>query len=179
VKSIFSAKLQDESHTKPPKFLFLYTVADQSPTYRLQILNTLCYPSSHKLEFRYRVRQIEPSLCANGSHEVDGVIVFVDVEPKKDLPYASGSHLGGVTYFPLRRVKIRWTIDSSIMLRPAERISFVVTLEDFVRYDDTPSLDHRQWHDSVATFDSRRNFVGNKPRYFVISADDIFGQNLN
>ena len=151
------------SSLTPHLVLFYTTATPTRPTYRRGILDCLCYPNGHVLQYSYRVRQIDPNLLSElprGSH---GAIIFVDEASK-----------GQFVYYPLRRVRILDGLpaDQAVRLGPRERVSLFLELADFIGY--APAHNPMQWNDRITPFDDIRRIQDGKPDYFIIKAIDIF-----
>jgi hypothetical protein len=130
------------------------------------VLDAVCYPNGHLIQYSYRRKHVHPVLREDPTALVgrEAVIIFVDSDGK-----------GQVTYFPLRRAKIHAaTFEEGQLSPPAlkERIKLYLQLDDYVRYDDYEG--ERQWHERVQQFDAIREIVSAKPKYFVIGGEDVF-----
>jgi hypothetical protein len=162
--------------------LFYTTAEDNRPTYRRGILDALCYPQGHLLEYSYRIRNINPNLRKSGKDAAGasarGAIVFVDSEHGAWEKGPERKDFGRVIYFPLRYVKIvkapPW---KSSELDGGERVNYLLELEEFVDYDG--SVNGSQWNEKLVAFDSLRAFRGGIPEYFVVPALDILTTSKN
>lgn len=144
--------------------LLIYTVPQQGrPTYRRGILDALCYPHDHIIEYSYRRQHIAAKLLKDLSQlqEREGVIILVDVNPS-----------GEVKYYPLRRVKVQRVSDSRGKATPPsnrERVNLGLSLADYVQY----TAGH-EWHGLIQKLDPTRLIADGKPTYFVIEGTDGF-----
>ncbi len=160
------ANLRKGNHKSAEPFVLIYTTAAPSkPSYRRGILDALCYPNGHILPYSYRRHHIRPELLENTKRLAgkNAVIIFVDLDPEHH-----------VTYFPLRRVKIRDVIfETGTANQPAERerVNLSLELYDFVEYQGP---DKAQWQERVERFDSSRQIQNERPSYFVIEGSDTF-----
>jgi hypothetical protein len=165
-------------------FVLLYTTAEEfRPTYRRGILDALAYPAGHTIEYSYRRKNISPiiveAITGRFFDGVHGAIVFVDVALPQSLTYSpSASPSDAVKYYPLRRVTLRAPDGVLAGIEERARVRLRLTLGDFIAYDPDQRLKqwHTQWHERVEAFDRDRDFHGETPRYFVIRAEDPFGQ---
>src|SRR5271163_686834 len=168
---------------KPDVALFFTSAEDNKPTYRRGILDALCYPVGHVLQYSYRLHNIHPDLRPQEGKArttpTSGVIIFVDVEYPPSDKAPSGSSFSRVTYFPLRRVNIiRFpSLKPGQHLAERERASYFLELADFIEYKT--SEQENQWHKKIAAFDSTRSFSGKNPQYFVIPGSDILASSTN
>jgi len=163
--------------------LFYTSAEDNRPTYRRGILDALCYPEGHILQYSYRLRNIHPDLRPRQAGTVgaplSGVIVFVDVEYiTSDKPTVPPS-FARVTYFPLRRVSIAGfpSLKAGQQLAERERTSYFLRLGEFVEYNATEN--ESQWNAKIAAFDPVRFFQGKIPQYFVVPGKDVLSSSSN
>ncbi len=163
--------------------LFYTSAEDNRPTYRRGILDALCYPEGHILQYSYRLHNIHPDLRPLEAGAVgapaSGVIVFVDVEYGASDNPTTGPTFARVTYFPLRRVSIvRFpSLKAGQQLADRERASYFLRLGEFVEY--AASEKESQWHSKIAAFDSARAFRGEIPQYFVVPGRDVLSSSSN
>ena len=163
--------------------LFYTGAEDNRPTYRRGILDALCYPEGHILQYSYRLHNVHPDLRPPEAGAVgaptSGVIVFVDVEYGAADKSASGPTFARVTYFPLRRVSVARfpSLKAGQLLAERERASYFLRLGEFVEY--AASEKESQWHAKIAAFDSARAFRGEIPQYFVVPGRDVLSSSNN
>jgi hypothetical protein len=169
---------------KKSDFTLFYTSAeDWRPTYRRGILDALCYPEGHILQYSYRLHNIHPELRPSRDGAVgaptNGVIVFVDVKYRESSEPTTDKTYEQVTYFPLRRVSITRfpSLQAGQQLAERERASYFLRLGEFVEY--APTEDERQWNTKIAAFDSARGFHGENPQYFVVPGKDVLLSSSN
>lgn len=164
---------QSGNVTDRKPLILIYTVPQKNrPTYRRGILNALCYPEEHIVEYSYQRRHIADDLLQeldklNGKQ---GVIVLVDFDPS-----------GTAVYYPVRRVKIHSVVPwHGPQAAPSdrERVNLVLSLGDYL--DHGPRENELRWHEKVSEFDDKRKFLKREstgkesPTYFVIEGNDNF-----
>jgi len=163
--------------------LFYTSAEDNRPTYRRGILDALCYPEGHILQYSYRLHNVHPDLRPPEAGAVgaptSGVIVFVDVDYGASAKTTTGPTFARVTYFPLRRVSIARfpSLKAGQQLAERERVSYFLRLGEFVEY--AASEKESQWHAKIAAFDSARAFRGEVPQYFVVPGRDVLSSSSN
>jgi hypothetical protein len=163
--------------------LFYTSAEDNRPTYRRGILDALCYPEGHIVQYSYRLRNVHPGLRPVQAGAVraptNGVIVFVDVEYGTPGENSTAPRFTRVTYFPLRRVSIvRFpSLKAGQRLAERERASYFLRLGEFVDY--AGSEKGNQWTAKIADFDGARGFRGEIPQYFVVPGKDVISSSSN
>jgi hypothetical protein len=150
------------------EFLFLFTAPRNNPSYRRGVLDAICYPAEYLIPYSYRRTHFHPQISTvpkalTGKHVI---IVFVDSDRN-----------GEVTYLPLRKATIH-SVSSEQGVdacpSPKERIKLSLQLGNYIEYKD--SLDQRQWHETIRTFDVLREIANGRPKYFVIVGEDRFAE---
>jgi len=154
-----------------------------APTYRRGILDALCYPKGHILEYSYRLRNVHsdlrPAEAGNSRTSLKGIIVFVDVDYGEPDKTTGARTFERVAYFPLRRVTIHKfpSLRSGQPINERERASYFLQLGEFVEYDVAKGID--QWNATIAGFNSVRSFRGAIPQYFVVPGRDVVLSSIN
>jgi hypothetical protein len=72
--------------TSAKPFVYLYTTAGGTKlNYRRGILDALCYPNDHIIQYRYRLQEISPDVQALSDKEKIPAVIILVFLPRLDL----------------------------------------------------------------------------------------------
>jgi hypothetical protein len=150
--------------------LYLFSSASPDrPTYKRGVLDVLCYPKGHQLEFSYRKNYLQPPLFDQRASlkGARGAIVFVD--SKRFLSPAPEHR-----FIPIRFVNIMEVSpkEEAKAYRDATRIYVRVELQDLISFDS-------RWDSEIKALKGRPippsdTVVGGRDYFYVIKGKDLF-----